>query len=96
MFGAAYTEAGDVEAGLRWYEAAVKAADGRTSLKAAEQLPTSAVAWRGRAWIARNGTWTRCKCMRQRGFRAGPAPTRVGRESRPSRRSLTKSHAPKV
>ena len=38
LFGEAFTEAGDVEAGLRWYERAVAAPDGRASMKAAEQL----------------------------------------------------------
>jgi hypothetical protein len=38
LFGEAFTEAGDVEAGLRWYERAVVAPDGRASMKAAEQL----------------------------------------------------------
>jgi CHAT domain-containing protein len=38
LFGEAFTDAGDVEAGLRWYERAVAAPDGRASMKAAEQL----------------------------------------------------------
>jgi hypothetical protein len=38
LFGEAFVEAGDVEAGLRWYEAAVAASDARASMKAAEQL----------------------------------------------------------
>lgn len=38
LFGAAFTEAGDVESGVKWYETAVKSAGGRASMKAAEQL----------------------------------------------------------
>ena len=38
LFGEAFTEAGDVEAGLRWFERAVAAPDGRAPMKAAEQL----------------------------------------------------------
>jgi hypothetical protein len=38
LFGEALVEAGDVEAGMQWYETAVAAADGRASIKAAEQL----------------------------------------------------------
>jgi hypothetical protein len=38
LFGEAFVEAGDVEAGMEWYERAVAAADGRASIKAAEQL----------------------------------------------------------
>jgi CHAT domain-containing protein len=38
LFGEAFTEAGDVETGMRWYETAVTAPDGRASMKAAEQL----------------------------------------------------------
>ncbi len=47
LFGAAFTEAGDVEAGLRWYEKAVASADGRASMRAAEQCADvrSRLAW---------------------------------------------------
>jgi CHAT domain-containing protein len=38
LFGEALVEAGDVEAGMRWYDTAVAAPDGRASIKAAEQL----------------------------------------------------------
>jgi hypothetical protein len=38
LFGDAFVEAGDVENGLRWYERAVAAQDGRASMRAAEQL----------------------------------------------------------
>ena len=38
LFGAAFVEAGDVEAGFRWYEAAIAAADAGASMRAAEQL----------------------------------------------------------
>lgn len=38
LFGEALVEAGDVEAGMQWYETAVGAPDGRASMKAAEQL----------------------------------------------------------
>jgi len=38
LFGEALVEAGDLEAGMRWYEAAVAAANGKASIKAAEQL----------------------------------------------------------
>jgi hypothetical protein len=38
LFGEAFVEAGDVETGMQWYERAVAAADGRASIKAAEQL----------------------------------------------------------
>jgi CHAT domain-containing protein len=38
LFGEAFVEAGDVEAGMRWYETAVAAANAKGSLKAAEQL----------------------------------------------------------
>ena len=38
LFGEALVEAGDVEAGIQWYETAVAAPDGRASIKAAEQL----------------------------------------------------------
>ena len=37
LFGEAFAEAGDVEAGVRWYDVAMRAADGRASMKAAEQ-----------------------------------------------------------
>jgi len=47
LFGEAFAEAGAVERGLRWYERAVAAADGRASMKAGEQLANA----RGRlAW----------------------------------------------
>ena len=47
MFGEAFAEAGDVESGVKWYQAAVTAADGRASMKAAEQLGNlrSRLAW---------------------------------------------------
>jgi CHAT domain-containing protein len=47
LFGEAFAEAGDVEAGVRWYGAAVAAADGRASMRAAEQLGNlrSRLAW---------------------------------------------------
>ena len=38
LFGEACVEAGDVESGIRWYEKAVTAPDGKASMKAAEQL----------------------------------------------------------
>jgi hypothetical protein len=38
LFGQAFVEAGAVERGLRWYERAVSAVDGRSSMKALEQL----------------------------------------------------------
>jgi tetratricopeptide (TPR) repeat protein len=38
LFGEAFVEAGDVETGMEWYERAMAAADGRASIKAAEQL----------------------------------------------------------
>ena len=38
LFGEAFVEAGSVETGMRWYERAVAAPDGRASMKAAEQL----------------------------------------------------------
>lgn len=38
LFGEAFVEAGDVEAGMDWYTRAVNAPDGRASMKAAEQL----------------------------------------------------------
>jgi hypothetical protein len=38
LFGTTFAEAGDSEAGLRWYERAVAATDGRASMKAVEQL----------------------------------------------------------
>ena len=38
LFGEAFVEAGAVERGLRWYERAVAAADGRASMRASEQL----------------------------------------------------------
>ncbi len=38
LFGEAFVEAGDVEAGMQWYETAVAAPNGRASIKAAEQL----------------------------------------------------------
>jgi len=38
LFGEAFVEAGDVEAGVQWYETAVAAPDGRASIRAAEQL----------------------------------------------------------
>jgi hypothetical protein len=38
LFGQAFVEAEDVEAGMRWYERAVSAPDGKASIKAAEQL----------------------------------------------------------
>jgi CHAT domain-containing protein len=38
LFGEAFVEAGDVEAGMQWYETAVAAANGMASIKAAEQL----------------------------------------------------------
>jgi CHAT domain-containing protein len=38
LFGQAFVETGAVERGLRWYERAVAAADGRASMKASEQL----------------------------------------------------------
>jgi CHAT domain-containing protein len=38
LFGEAFVEAGDVEAGMKWYETAVASPNGRASLKAAEQL----------------------------------------------------------
>jgi len=38
LFGEAFVEAGDVETGMRWYERAVAAPDGKASMKAAEQL----------------------------------------------------------
>ena len=47
LFGAAFAEAGDAEAGLRWYGTAVTASDGKASMKAAEQLGNvgSRLAW---------------------------------------------------
>jgi hypothetical protein len=47
LFGEAFAEADDGEAGLRWYETAVAAADGKASMKAAEQLGNlrSRLAW---------------------------------------------------
>jgi hypothetical protein len=38
LFGEAFVEAGDVEAGMEWYQRAVGASDGRASIRAAEQL----------------------------------------------------------
>jgi hypothetical protein len=38
LFGEAFVEAGDVEAGMKWYERAVAAPDGKASMKAVEQL----------------------------------------------------------
>jgi hypothetical protein len=38
LFGQAFVEAEDVDAGMRWYERAVSAPDGKASIKAAEQL----------------------------------------------------------
>jgi hypothetical protein len=38
LFGEAYAAARDIDTAVRWYERAVNAADGSTSLKAAEQL----------------------------------------------------------
>jgi tetratricopeptide (TPR) repeat protein len=38
LLGQAFVEAGDVEAGLQWYERAVAAPDAQASIKAAEQL----------------------------------------------------------
>jgi hypothetical protein len=38
LFGMTFAEAGDSEAGLRWYRTAVTAADGRASMRAIEQL----------------------------------------------------------
>ena len=38
LFGQAFVEVGDVEAGMRWYEKAVAAPDAKASIKAAEQL----------------------------------------------------------
>ena len=38
LFGEAFVEVGDVETGMRWYERAVAAPDGKASMKAAEQL----------------------------------------------------------
>jgi hypothetical protein len=38
LFGEAFVEAGDVETGMRWYETAVAAPDGKASMKAAGQL----------------------------------------------------------
>jgi CHAT domain-containing protein len=38
LFGEAFVEAGDVEAGMQWYETAVAAPNGKASMKAAEQL----------------------------------------------------------
>ena len=38
LFGEAFVEAGDVEAGMHWYEIAVAAPNGRASIRAAEQL----------------------------------------------------------
>jgi hypothetical protein len=38
LFAEAFVEAADVETGMRWYERAVAAQDGRASMKAAEQL----------------------------------------------------------
>jgi CHAT domain-containing protein len=47
LFGEAFFEAGDVEAGVKWYAAAVAAPDGRASLRAIEQLGNlrSRLAW---------------------------------------------------
>lgn len=38
MFGEAFVEAGDLQAGMAWYASAVSAEDGKASLRAAEQL----------------------------------------------------------
>jgi hypothetical protein len=38
LFGEAFSEAGDVEAAVRWYDKAVTAPDGRAPMRAAEQL----------------------------------------------------------
>ncbi len=38
IFGEAFVEVGVIESGMHWYERAVAAADGRASMKAAEQL----------------------------------------------------------
>jgi CHAT domain-containing protein len=38
LFGEAFVEAGDVETGMKWYEQAVAAPDGKASMKAAEQF----------------------------------------------------------
>src|SRR5262249_10368929 len=47
LFGEAFVEVGAVERGMRWYERAVGAPDGRASLRAGEQLANA----RGRlAW----------------------------------------------
>jgi hypothetical protein len=47
LFGAGFVEAREVEEGLKWYERAVLAPDGRASMKAAEQLANvkSRLAW---------------------------------------------------
>jgi len=47
LFGSAFVESGSVEEGLRWYERAVLAPDGKASMKAAEQLANvkSRLAW---------------------------------------------------
>ncbi|MEO5895363.1 MAG: CHAT domain-containing protein [Vicinamibacterales bacterium] len=47
LFGEAFFEAGDIEAGLKWYQTAVTAPDGRASLRAIEQLGNlrSRLAW---------------------------------------------------
>jgi tetratricopeptide (TPR) repeat protein len=38
LFGEAFVEAGNIESGIQWYEKAVRAPDGKASMKAAEQL----------------------------------------------------------
>lgn len=47
LFAMAFAEARDIEAGLKWYRAAVDAADGRASMRAAEELGSlsSRLAW---------------------------------------------------
>jgi CHAT domain-containing protein len=79
LFGAAFTEAGDIESGLRWYESSVAAKDGRASLKAAEQLANV----RGRlAWESVDRAMRHLNAMKEREASKGQSPKARGEARR--------------
>jgi hypothetical protein len=79
LFGEAFVETGDVEAGLEWYRRAVDAADGTASLTAAEQLANVG----GRlGWELVDSANRRLAASRKR---ADDMPRRKGRTTRASK-----------
>jgi tetratricopeptide (TPR) repeat protein len=91
LFGQAFVEAGDVEAGLQWYEKAVVAPDAKASIKAAEQLANV----RGRLGWEIVDKAVRYLDDRKRGEKAGGQTARARTAARRARldaeRSLRKA-----